>query len=227
MKLNHMKDNRLGAIALSVGALSGIIVLISHPGGPHRLRPDQVQSLINMIIGVHALAVASLPILFLGALVFSRQVVSNLRLGIVALVIFGFASVATMGAATMSGLVVPAVLRHMITHDAGADQWHVLLSYTHAINQGFAQVGAVGFSVAILIWSIAQIKRRAFNLVLGIYGILVGIAVIVALVSGTAELELHGGFEIITLAQSIWFILAAVLLWQKTGDERWTPLTVE
>ena len=227
MKLNDMKDNRLGAIALLAGALIGIIVLASHPGGAHRVNPEQVQSLIVMIVGVHALAIASLPILFLGALVFSREAVSNLRLGIIALVIFGFASVATMGAATMSGLVVPAALRHLVTHDAAAEQWHLLLSYTHTINQGFAQIGAVGFCVAIIIWSIALIRRRALNLVLGIYGILLGIAVIVALVSGVAELELHGGFEFITLGQSIWFILAAVLLWRNQSHERSTPLTTE
>jgi hypothetical protein len=218
-----MKDNQLGAIALFAGALIGVIVLLSHPGGAHRVTPDQVQPLIVLIISVHALAIASLPISFLGALVLSREAVPNRRLGISALVIFGFASVATMGAATMSGLVVPAALRHLITHDAAAEQWQLLLSYTHTINQGFAQIGAVGLSVAIIIWSIALMKRRALNLVLGIYGLVLGIAVIGALVSGAAELEMHGGFEMITLGQSIWFILAAVLLWLQskvTSDEQ-------
>lgn len=215
MKLSDMKDNRLGAIALLAGALMGIIVLASHPGGAHRVTPDQLQSLIVLNISVHALAIASLPILFLGAFVLTHEAVSDRRLGIIALVIFGFASVATMSAATMSGLVVSAALRHLVTHDAAAEQWHLLLAYTHTINQGFAQIGAVGFCVAIIIWSVALIKQRALNLVLGIYGILLGTAVITALISGAAELELHGGFEIITLGQSIWFILAAVLLWRN------------
>jgi hypothetical protein len=214
-----MKDNRLGAIALLVGALSGTIVLILHPAGAHHLTSAQVESLIVMTISVHALAIASLPISFLGALVFSREAVSNLRLGIVALVIYGFASVATMGAATMSGLVVPAVLRHMITHDAAAGQWQLLLRYTHALNQGFAQVGTVASLVAIVIWSVAVMKRRALHLVLGLYGILMGAAATSALLVGAAELEVHGGFRIISLGRSIWLLLAAVLLWQPDGKK--------
>jgi hypothetical protein len=206
-----MNDKRLGGIALILGALFGILVLTFHPGGGHRVTPAQLEALIAMSIGVHAVAIASLPISFLGTLALSRQFASPARLTLIALVIYGFSLVATMSAATMSGLVTPGVLRHMVTHDAAAEQWHILLSYTHTINQAFAQIGAVGTCLAIILWSIAILQGRPLHLVIGAYGVLLGLAAIGALFSGALDLELHG-FRIITLGESIWFILAAVLL---------------
>jgi hypothetical protein len=119
-----------------------------------------------------------------------------------------------MSAATMSGLVTPGILRHMVTHDAASEQWHTLMLYTHTINQAFAQIATVGSCVAIILWSIAIVQRRTLHLVIGLYGVLLGLAGIGALFSGALDLELHG-FRIITLGESIWFILAAVLLLQS------------
>lgn len=214
-----MKDNRLGAIALIVGAISGIIVLTFHPhgggGSPHRVTPAQFEVLIAVIIGVHVLAIAGLPFSFLGALALSRRIDSPNRLGLIALVIFGFSLAAIMCAATMSGLVTPPLLRRMVAHDAAADLWRNLLDYTHFINQGFARIGAVGSSIAIILWSVLILKRRPFPVALGVYGLLLGLGIAVSVFVGALDLEIHG-FRIITFTQSIWFIGAAIFLWRST-----------
>ena len=214
-----MKDNRLGALALILGAISGIITLTFHPaGGAHHVTPAQFEMLIAVVIGVHALAIAGLPFSFLGTLALSRRIDSPNRIAIVALVIYGFSLVAIMAAATMSGLVTPGVLRHMVAHDSGSDQWRMLMEYTHSINQGFARIGAVGSSLAIILWSVTILTRRQLHYALGIYGVLVGLAILVALFAGGLDLELHG-FRIITFAQSVWFIIAAILLWRSSATQ--------
>ena len=49
-----MNDNRLGGLALILGALSGIITLTFHPaGGSHHVSPAQFEVLIAVIVGVH------------------------------------------------------------------------------------------------------------------------------------------------------------------------------
>ena len=214
-----MKDNRLGALALILGAVSGIITLTFHPaGGAHHVTPAQFEMLIAVVIGVHALAIAGLPFSFLGTLALSRRIDSPNRIAIVALVIYGFSLVATMAAATMSGLVTPGVLRHMVAHDSGSDQWRMFMEYTHSINQGFARIGAVGSSLAIILWSITVLMRRSLHYALGVYGLLVGLCILVALFAGELDVELHG-FRIITFAQSLWFIIAAILLWRSSATE--------
>ena len=212
-----MKDNRLGALALILGAISGIITLTFHPaGGAHHVTPAQFEILIAVVIGVHALAIAGLPFSFLGTLALSRHIDSPNRIAIVALVIYGFSLVAIMAAATMSGLVTPGVLRHMVAHDSGSEQWRMLMEYTHSINQGFARIGAVGSCLAIILWSVTILTRRLLHHALGIYGLLVGLAILVALFAGGLDLEVHG-FRIITFAQSVWFIIAAILLWRSSA----------
>jgi hypothetical protein len=217
-----MKDNRLGAIALLIGALGGIFVLTFHPGGGHRITPAQLDSLILVIIGVHALAIATMPFSFAGTLALTREFPSRARLGILALIVYALGLVAMMSAATMSGLVTPGILRHMVTHDAASEQWQVLFGYTHSLNQGFAEIGTVSSSVAILLWSIVLITKEPFRLFVGIFGSLLGVVILGALFSGTLNLELHG-FRLITLGQVLWFILAARLLWQANKTPNLAP----
>jgi hypothetical protein len=222
MDAESMKDNRLGAIALLIGALGGIIVLTFHPGGGHRVTPAQLDSLILLIVGVHALAIATMPFSFAGALALAREFPSRARLGILALIVYGLGLIAMMSAATMSGLVTPGIFRHMVPNDAASEQWQILLSYTHSLNQGFAQIGTVSASVAILLWSIVLLSAQPFRLFIGVFGSLLGLVILGALFSGTLNLELHG-FRLITLGQAIWFMLAARLLWHADKTPNLQP----
>jgi hypothetical protein len=217
-KLVSMNDNRLGAVALIVGAITNVLVLTFHPGGGggHELRVTQAQfeMLIAVVIGVHVLAISGLPFSFLGATALSRKIDLPNRLALLALVIYAFSLVAIMVAASMSGLVTPVLLRRLAAHGPDADQWGLLVHYTHTINQSFAQIAVVGSCIAIILWSLLMIKRRVFSVPLGIYGLLLGLVIVTCLFAGKLDLELHG-FRLITLTQSIWFLIAGVLLWRS------------
>ncbi|HZR78323.1 MAG TPA: hypothetical protein VFA58_03900 [Chthoniobacterales bacterium] len=216
-----MRENRLGAIALIIGAISGIVVLTFHPGGgggsAHRVTPAQFEILIGVIVGVHVLAISGLPFCFLGATALSRKIDTPNRVALVALVVYGFSLLAMMIAATMSGLITPALLRKVATHAPDADQWHMFSQYTHTVNQAFAQIGALGTCVAIILWSVIIIKRRVLSMSLGIYGVILGLAILVCFFAGKVDLELHG-FQLITLAQSIWFVVAGIFLWRAVAE---------
>jgi heme A synthase len=219
-----MNDNRLGGLALILGAVSGLVTLTFHPGGGgHPLTPAQFEMLIGLIIGIHALAITGLPISFAGAVALTRQIESPLRLGLLGLVLYGFGLVAMMAAATLSGLVTPEILRHIVTRSPASDQWQTLMTYNHSINQGFARVGAVSFSIAILLWSILIWKRRILPAALGVYGMVSAIGVLVALFGGLLDLELHG-FRIITLVQALWLLVAGVSLWRINESAIPTPV---
>ena len=221
-----MKDNRLGAVALIIGAITNVIVLTFHPsgGGGHELHVTQAQfdMLIAVVVGVHVLAISGLPFSFLGATALSRKIDSPNRVALLALVIYAFSLVAIIIAASMSGLVTPALFRRLAAHGPDAGQWRLLVDYTHAINQSFAQIAGVGTCIAIILWSLLMIKRRLFSVGLGIYGLLLGLVIVICLFAGKLDLELHG-FRLITLTQSIWFFIAGILLWRSLGETRLRP----
>lgn len=207
-----MKDYRLGGIAVIVGAISGMITMSLHPvAGGHPITPDQFERLAIFMVGVHVLAIAGIPFSFLGALALTRRLDSPGRVALTALVIYGLGLVAVTIAPAMSGLVGTEVIRKMITDAAGRDQWRTLMDYNHLINQAFAKIFVVASCSAVALWSVAIVKSRALPVAIGIYGLLLGPVIVIAMISGGLSLDVHG-FGLITFSQAIWFIVVGIIL---------------
>lgn len=207
-----MKDNRLGGIALIIGAVSGMITMSLHPvAGAHPITPEQFEKLTMLMIGVHVLAIAGIPFSFLGALALTRRLDSPGRIAVTGLVIYGLGLVAVMIAPAMSGLVGTEIIRKMIAHGAGSEQWRTLMDYNFLINQAFAKIFVVASCSAIALWSFMIVKNRALSIAIGIYGLLLGPVLVIAMMTGGLSLDVHG-FGLIIFAQAIWLIVVGILL---------------
>ena len=207
-----MKDNRLGGIALIIGAVSGMITMSLHPvAGAHPITPDQFEKLATLMIGVHVLAIAGVPFSFLGALALARRLDSPDRLALVGLVIYSLGLVAVTIAPAISGLVGTEILRYIIARGADSEQWRTLMKYNFLVNQAFAKIFVVASCSAVALWSLMIVKSRALPVAIGIYGLLLGLVVVIALISGVLSLDAHG-FGLVIFSQAIWFIVVGVLL---------------
>jgi hypothetical protein len=210
-----MTDNRLSGVALIAGSVGSIITMSLHPSG--QIAPAQMEAMIRMLIGVHALALTMVPVLFLGAWGLSRRGARIDRMDMAGLVLYTFALLAIANAAVADGLVTPNILRQMVA-SAGApaaiDGWRMVSRYNFYVNQGYAQVFVAASSVAIGLWSIAMLRKRDLSQGLGIYGCILGAATLLALFSGHLRLDTHG-FGAVMFAQAAWFILAGTLLWRS------------
>jgi hypothetical protein len=208
-----MKDSRLGGIALIIGAITGVITMILHPvtgGGGHRITPAQFETLAAMIVGVHVLAIAGIPLLFLGALTLTRRLDSPGRMAITALAIYSLSLVAVLIAPAISGLVGTAILRKVAAGGAGGEQWRMLMDYNHMINQAFSQIYVVASAVAIGLWSFVIVKKHALSAAVGLYGLLFAVAALIAMACGLA-LDVHG-FGMIIFGEAIWLVSVGVLM---------------
>jgi hypothetical protein len=218
-----MTDDKKGGIALIAGSLAGILTMGLHPTVRDLFAPDRLAPMALLLIGVHALAVASLPVMFLGALALSRRLASPDRLAIAALVIFGFALTAVLVAAVVDGFVVPSLAREiMTTAPPTSEVWRIALYYNGLLNQEFARVFLVGSSTSIVVWSVSILRNRALAQGVAIYGLLVGPAIIIAVVSGV-RLDPHGA-GLLIFGQSLWFTVVGFLLWRSkemTNGRSW------
>jgi hypothetical protein len=208
-----MTNERLSGLALIVASAATLLVMGLHPTGADVLAPGGTHAL-PVSVGVHWLALASMPLLFVGSVGMSRRLSLADPLVITALVIESFALVAVMNAAIMSGIVNTGIARAIMA--AGPDAsagWRLLFNYTGQLNQGFAQVFVVGSSVAIGLWSIAAIRSHTFARVIGIYGCILAPATILAVLAGGLALDVHG-FGLIVLAQAIWFCSVGARLYR-------------
>jgi hypothetical protein len=213
-----MTDNRKSALALIIGMIGTIITMAFHPTGHDLVTSEHFDSMMRLAVAVHALALICLPIIFLGTLGLYRRLAGANRLSLTALVMYGFAAVAVMNAATLSGLVAPGLARHMLTNEAGSrDMWSIAFHLSGDLNQAFALVFVVASWAAILLWSIAILRSGNFSRALGIYGCCVAPITLIAVLSGHIRLNVHG-FGMVVLSQAVWFISAGVLLWKEKQE---------
>ena len=202
---------------LIVGNIITIFVMVLHPVGGHGLlAPPEMQRLALLDRVVHGLAIAALPMVFLGALALSRWLTGAGRLPLAALVVFGFALVAIMAAAAMSGFVGADILGRMVTGDPQLESRRMMLDYTFRINQAFSSIYAVGSCVAILLWSAVILRTRQLSPALGVYGLVIGLAIPASLFAGVLTLDVHG-MGLVALAQAVWFIVAGYSL-RRAGE---------
>jgi hypothetical protein len=214
-----MKDNRLGGIALIIGAVSGMITMSLHPvAGAHPITPEQFENVARLMIGVHVLAIAGIPFSFLGALALTRRLDSPGRFAVTGLVIYGLGLVAVMIAPAMSGLVGTEIIRKMIAHSPAREQWRTLMDYNFLINQAFAEIFVVASCSAIVLWSFMIVRNRALPIAIGIYGLLLGPVLLLAMITGGLRLDVHG-FGLIIFGQAIWFVVAGIHLWRARPND--------
>ena len=210
-RLSGSHDPVSGAL-LVAGALAGVVVLAMHPTG-HGLAQDfEPQARIGVL--VHALAIASVPVVFQGLLGLKRRLGPS-HLATSGLIAYGWAGVAVLTAAVMSGFVSTALIGDMrqAGDETARNLAHGLADYSFLVNQGFAKVYLVSSSVAILLFSAAMLATRRMAAALGAAGATIAALILLLFGVGHLRLDVHG-FGIMTIAQSTWFAAAGALLWR-------------
>jgi heme A synthase len=214
-----MTDDRKSGFAFIAGSLGGIVTMAIHPtAGSAALTPDQIEHLATMSGIAHSIALVSFLLLFLGAIGLTRRLASREnpanpdRLALVALAVYAFAAVALMLATSVSGFIIPGVMRHMMLDSAAnAPQWRLVIDAIFQFNQAFARIYSVAASLAILLWSIAALRHGGISRAISIYGCVISPVIIILIAVGHLRLNVHG-MAIVVLAHAIWLIIAAIEL---------------
>ncbi|HEU0299102.1 MAG TPA: hypothetical protein VFR37_06590 [Longimicrobium sp.] len=203
-----MRRETLGGWAMIAGAVMGLVAMGFHPTTAERA---------TLVTAVHALAIAGAPVAFYGGWALARRLSAGGALAELALVFYGVAAVATLLAATASGLLAPGLAAGFASHDAGAREMaEALAHYNHALNQAFAKVLVAASSVAIGLWSLEIVRTRLMRRAAGILGCVIAPLTLLALFSGHLTLDVHV-FGAVVLLQAVWLIMVGSEL-RRTGD---------
>jgi hypothetical protein len=210
-----MADDRKSGIALIAGSLGGILTMVIHPTGAGAMSAEQTSHLAIVSAAAHSLAIASVIVVFLGACGLARTIAAPDRLAFAGLVTYGFACVSVLIAATVSGFIVPDILRHMVRDvPANAPLWKIVVDAIFQINQAFARIYSVAASLAVILWSISALRNGGLGRGVAIYGCLIAPIIILGIAIGHLRLDVHG-MAVVALGQAIWFILAGIQLWSR------------
>jgi hypothetical protein len=210
-----MADDRKSGMALIVGSLAGIFTMAIHPTAGGSLTVQQAEHLSVISGAAHSLAMVSVLLLFLGACGLTRSLAAFDRISFAAIVTFGFACVAVLVAAAVSGFVVPAIMRHMARDvPAAAHEWQIVIVGIFEINQAFSRIYSVAASLAIILWSASALRNGGFGRGVAIYGCIISTLIILGIGLGHLRLDVHG-MAVIWLGQAVWFILVGSRLWSR------------
>ena len=217
-----MTDNKKSGIALIAGALSGILVMATHPTAAHAsLTPQLVEQLALGSAIVHSLAMAATLALLLGAIGLTRQLASSEtsidpdRLAFTGLVVFAFSVVAILLATSVSGFIIPSLWKRMFQDTAAnAAQWQIAVTTVFQFNQTFAAIYSVAASVAIVLWSVSGLRHGSLSRSISIYGCILPPIVIVLIAVGHLRLDVHG-MGAVVLVHAVWFVIVGTRLCRR------------
>jgi hypothetical protein len=218
-----MANQKAGAWALILGALSFVALMAAHPS--HADGAPIIGALTLSSI-VHGTAFAMQPILLFGFWSLTRWI-GDRALAQMGLCFYALAAVLTILAASMSGLIIPHIIA-VAHHAQGAlmpgpvdpSSLQPLANYSVWLNRSFASIHVVYFAAAMLLWSIAWSRQSILGWVVRAVGAVVGLGVIAWAVSGTMTLEAQHGALLVTLVQMAWTLLAAIAM-LTSRDEKW------
>jgi len=203
-------------LALIVGSLGGMLTMHIHPSGAASITTSAQLEHLAAASGIaYSLGLVSVLLLFLGACGLARRLGAPDRIAFAALVTYGFACVAVMIAAAVSGFIVPHIMNHMLRDaPANAHQWQVVASGIFQINQGTAEIFSVGASIAIILWSVSAFRNGGLSRWAAIFGCVIALVIIVGIFGislGRLRLDVQG-MAAVMLGQALWFIVAGVQL---------------
>ena len=193
--------DRPAGTALIGGTLAGVLTMALHPTGHALVQDFQRVALVNRT--VHGLAIAGTIATVFGLVGLNRQLDARRALSNAALVAYAFGAVAVIFAAIANGFVqTDLVALQMEAGDAARSAWEPVKDFTWAFNQACTKLFVVAGSTGIVLFSLALRKDPRFGEALGVTGVLVGLAAIVATLAGL-PMNIHG-FGAIVLGHGIW-----------------------
>jgi hypothetical protein len=134
-----------------------------------------------------------------------------------AIITFGLACIAVFVAATVSGFIIPAIIKRMAQDaPANARLWQIVIDGIFQINQAFAQIYSVAASLAVILWSVSVLRNGGLSRGLAVYGCVVSALIIFGISIGHLRLNIHG-MAAVWLGQAIWFVIAGSQLCSTRG----------
>jgi hypothetical protein len=222
---SEAKDSRLAGVVIAAASVASVLLMAKHPHVGARAMVDVVSEMSAKAATdrlVHAALIA-----LMGALLFAFGELSRL-LGMrratvrAALLAYAIGTGAMMGAALISGFVVPALASQYAGASAAELEGFRTLAVLSTIgNQTLAQFAVASTSVAVFLWSLALMRGPRALPGVAILGLLVAVGPVAALLTGLIALKVTG-MSLVVGCQTLWNLAVAVPMIRRRLGE---PLT--
>ncbi len=202
-------------VALLTGSFLLTVTMVLHPAGGSF---EQLLSATRMIVISHAIAIAAMPVCYVGfkglyTVVGKEKLLSQLAMAFVL-----FALIAGMLAAAINGLALPVFITRFADADAAMiETLKPFLKYGMSLNHAFDYILIGLLCLGVLLWSIETVKTKTLPAWLGYFGIGLVLTALLLLVSGFVFVNLYG-FRVFVFGLVAWIVWAGVHLITTTKE---------
>ena len=202
-------------IVLLVASLLEVLGMLHHPSvqtSDISQAVEQIARFSRLSAIVHGVLIALMLLIAYGLVDFAfRRGLPRplIRAGGIA---YGCGVLVMVGAALVSGFIIPGVAS--LTPHATAVDLQInlqILLLCRVLNQSCANFAVVAMSVGIVCWSLDLCRNSGSLRAVGVFGCLVGLLPALALIFGGVHLDVPGMTEVV-VAQAAWNIAVALLI---------------
>lgn len=169
-----------------------------------------------MIVISHAIAIAAMPVCYVGFKGLYQSVGKENLLSQLAMAFSMFGLTAGMLAGAINGLALPVFINRFADADAAmVETLKPLLKYGMSLNHAFDYILIGMFCISVLLWSIELVKAKKRSVWLGYFGIALTLIAVIMLVSGFVFVNLYG-FRVFVFGLVAWIVWAGVTLIRRT-----------
>jgi hypothetical protein len=199
----HPISDRTAGLAMAGAALASIAAMMHHPSTTAEMR--------GLAFLVHPLLIGFSALIFASSVFLSRRLAAIRLTTVAATTAMAMWLAANTGAATINGIVVPALA------DSGAGIGRDIFRLCWEANQALAALGVFAAGLAYLLWAVVLLRgQRQADRALGLAGLIAGLLPVLALTTGYLRLDV-GGATIVYTVQNLWLVLAGIWLCRSSA----------
>ena len=206
-------DSRMAGTVIAGASVLSVLLMFRHPSVGSHAMADVIAEVAAKAATdrfVHGGLIALMGALLFGFVDLSRLLGLRRPPVRAALIAYAVGTGSMMGAALISGFVVPDLAsRYASASDAELEGFRGLAILSAIGNQTLAHFGVAAMSVAVFLWSLALLCGPRAVRGVGALGLLVAAGPVVALLAGVIDLRVTG-MTIVVGCQTLWNLAVSV-----------------
>ena len=211
---HNNKPSTIIAGAVLLAASLGAALFMSHhptlgtPGHDSLASEAVAEAGVNGII--HGAMILFVLAYYFGLSTLSQRL-GNMRAEVrAAQLAISVATITMIGAALISGFIVPGVADHFTGGGAADDQlFRAQLTLLGESNQALAKIGTIAYGAAIFFWSLRLIRMPGLSRIAGGLGCVIGALLALGILTGHLALDVRG-MGAVVVALGVWFAIIAL-----------------
>jgi hypothetical protein len=211
-------DTRIPGVALVASAVLATAAMAHHPtasgGGDFAAYARNVERIAAINQAVHGTMIALVAVLTWALLAFAARRGLHRPLVMAGLVAWAIGAVVNVIPPVFNGFVVVDIARRALTAPETADMLRITLQTFGSAVGVIAIIGALGMSAAVLLWSADLAADTGAARWTGVFGLVAGAGLVVALPTGIVRLNVTG-MTLVLVAWAVWFLGVGTLMIQR------------